>query len=358
MKGIAIVLAVLTAACGGSGDGPDGPDSGTGTPVVTGELMVGSGGVSNELTFEVPVETRSLTVIVTGEVTSLYALASLRTADGVEHVGIDLDTPPGPAMRSSYNDEQIGHMEGDLYQSIRLGTFTHVYPYRPDQTLPAGTTSLRVASDAAGPVTVTVFMPEEDGSDVLHLNLIAVSESLTFGDTLFFMDEVQAIFDQAGISAQVDDVLELRDTGLSTITDFTEPQERPESMTAMLPALVDGQISNPALGALDVFIVDSLPFGVGGLSLGTPGPPIRGSYYYGVVLVPGDLGEEFARVFAHEVAHFVGLQHVENVGISGLIYPDPLDDTAPGQGNLMENGAILTEDQNFALSRSALLRPL
>jgi hypothetical protein len=53
-------------------------------------------------------------------------------------------------MATAYNTEQIGQMPGMLYQSIRLGTFTQVYPYRPGQALSAGHASLRVASDTAG----------------------------------------------------------------------------------------------------------------------------------------------------------------------------------------------------------------
>jgi hypothetical protein len=48
---------------------------------------------------------------------------------------------------------------------------------------------------------------------------------------------------------------------------------------------------------------------------------------------------------------------VQNRGISGTTYPDPLDDTTPGANNLMEGGTVLTPGQAFALSRSALLVP-
>ena len=82
---------------------------------------------------------------------------------------------------------------------------------------------------------------------------------------------------------------------------------------------------------------------------------MRGSYYFGVIVRGGLSAVESARIVAHEGAHFLALQHVQNVGISGTIYPDPLDDTSPGQGNLMENGTTLTDDQAFALARSALL---
>ena len=327
-------------------------DAGPPPRQVEADLTIDASGFSEPLSVVVPDGTRSLTIVATGG-NGLFALGGFETADGVEHVGIATSTPPGPAMRASYDTEQIGQMAGGLFQSIRLGTFTHVYPYRPDQAVVAGTTVLRIASDVPGPVHVTVVMPGDDGAKTLHINLIAVSESLTFPRPPPFLDELQGLFAPVGIRIVVDDILELRGTGLSTITESTEPQEAPGSMTARLPALVTGRVSPDAL---DIFFVDALPAGIGGLSLGTPGPPIRGSYYYGIVVRRTANDAQAAIVTAHETSHFLALQHVTNVGVSGTVYPDPLDDTVPGQNNLMQTGSNLTPDQGFALSRSALLK--
>jgi hypothetical protein len=108
--------------------------------------------------------------------------------------------------------------------------------------------------------------------------------------------------------------------------------------------------------ALNIFVVDSLPRGVYGLSLGTPGPPISSSSYYAVALrrVGSSL---MAQVFAHELSHFLGLQHPVDISAAGARHTDPLPDTEPGMDNLMEgNGTLITPGQAFALSRSALLR--
>ncbi len=315
--------------------------------------MVTAGGFSEPFELVVPEGTRSITIVATGANDAVYALSSFRTADGQERVGIDPNAAPGPVMRASYDTEQIGQMPGTLFQTIRLGTFTHVFPYRPDQTVAAGMTSLRIASDKPGPVHVTVVMPPDDGGKILHINLIAVSETLTFGQPPSFLDELQALFAQVGITIVVDNAIELRGTGLSTITQSTEPQEAPASMSARLPGLVADRFSNQAL---DIFVVDSLPSGIGGLSLGTPGPPIRGGYYFGLLVRRSANDSNLAIVIAHETSHFLALQHVTNVGISGMVYPDPLDDTQPGQNNLMQSGSALTSGQGFALSRSALLR--
>jgi hypothetical protein len=356
MPALVVALVVVIGLVGlpacGAGDDDGAPDAGPPVRALTATVTVDATGFSDELALVVPEGTRSVTVVATGAADALYALGSWRTPDGVEHVGVELAVAPGAAMRASYDDEQIGQMPGALAQSIRLGTFTHVYPYRPGQALPAGDASLRIASDRPGAVEVTVLMPPDDGAATLHLNVFAVSETLTVDEPPSFLAGVQAIFAQVGITVVVDDVIHISNTELARITASTEPQETPGSMAAMLPGLV-GDRGSP--GALDVFVVERLPFGIGGLSLGTPGPPVRGSYYYGVLFLVRAADADTAHVLAHEVSHFLALQHVVNRGVSGATYPDPLDDTEPGQGNLMEDGDVLTPDQGFALTRSALL---
>ncbi|MBE7448171.1 MAG: hypothetical protein HS111_04600 [Kofleriaceae bacterium] len=352
-RSVVQLAVVVLGACGDGGDGGGGPDAAPPVRDVTASATVAAGGLSEEVTFDVPAATRSVTVVVTGADGALYALGALRTPDGVDRVMLPAGDP-GPAMAMAYHVEQIGQMPGDLYQSIRLGTFTHVYPYRPGPALTAGRASLRVASDTPGPVQVRVLMAPDDGARTLHLNVILVSDVLSIDDLPSFLDEVQALLAPAGIDVVVDRVVTVAGTPLENLTESTEPQEAPGSMSAMLPGLVAGLVAGPAL---DLFIVESLPAGIGGLSLGTPGPPVRGGYYFGVIVRTSANDGQLARVIAHEVCHFLALQHVQNLGVSGTVYPDPLDDTLPGQDNLMERGTRLTADQAFALGRSWLLQP-
>lgn len=314
------------------------------------ETSVGADGLSPPIELDVPAGTRSITVVVEGAPAALYALGAYALGDGVDHVALP-PGPPGPAMQASYHDEQIGQMPGELHQSIRLGTFTHVYPYRPGQEVASGKATLRVASDTPGPVRVHVLMPEDDGANVLVINFAIVSDTLFEPNTDQYMAELRRIFTQAGITIAVGSVDRFTGTAFEQITQSTEPQEAPGNQATMLTSLV----TSADRPGLDVFFVESLPAGIGGLSLGTPGPPQRGSYYFGVVIAGGQRSPEAARVTAHEVSHFLALQHVRNVGVSGAFYDDPLDDTTPGVDNLMEDGTVLTAGQAFALSRSALL---
>lgn len=316
---------------------------------VTITATVAADGLSDELAFAIPDGTRSITIVVEGATDALYALGALALGDRVELVGLPAGAP-GAAMESSYTQEQVGQMPGGLFQSIRLGTFTHVYPYKPGQALVTGSGRLRVASNQPGPVTVRIVMPEDDGAAVLPLRLYLVSDTLPEPDAVF-EGELATIFGQAGISPRIDSVERLVGTPFERITKFSEPQEAPLSQSAM----VTGLVTDHERTGLDVFFVEGLPFGVAGLSLGTPGPPIRGSYYYGVIVRGGYPSPQLARLVAHEVAHFLALQHVTNRGVSGMTYPDPIDDTEPGTDNLMTSGTVLTPGQGFALTRSALL---
>lgn len=351
-SGLLVLSLLVVTACGDDGDGGD-VDAAQPSRDLMFEATVGADGLSAPVDFMVPDGTRSMTIIVSGAADALYALGALRTPDGVEQVGLPAGAP-GPLMTAAYHDEQSGQMPGALYQSIRLGTFAHVYPYRPGQPLPGGAASLRVASTTPGPVTVRILLAPDDGSLTLHLNVVVVSDVIDVPRPPTWLDEVQAIYATTGITVVVDAVTTIEGTALENLTESTEPQEAPGSMAAMLPGLVG---AGPSAHALDLFIVESLPAGIAGLSLGVPGPPLRGSYYFGVIVRTSVNDPQFARVIAHEVAHFLALQHVQNVGVSGEIYPDPLDDTSPGQGNLMESGTALTADQSFALTRSWLLRP-
>ena len=56
---------------------------------------VGTDGLSEELSFDIPPMTRSLTIVVAGSPDALYALGALRGPDGVDRVNLPPGTPGG-----------------------------------------------------------------------------------------------------------------------------------------------------------------------------------------------------------------------------------------------------------------------
>lgn len=337
---------LLSLACGTGGDAP--PER-----HVEAELALDEFGNSEVFEFVIPEQTRSMTVIAEGAADQLLGISSLMLGDGEDLVNVDVDSPLGEEMRERYFVLQNGQMPGNLSQSIRLGTFSHVYPYAPGLDLVPGRAEIRMASTAlAGTIKLRILMPEDDGATALHLNLIRVAASDPEYNSDELVEELDSLLGPAGIDVVVDEFVQVIDVERATISDFFEPQEMPTSQSAALALWGREQVASDAL---NVFIVDSLPFGVGGLALGTPGPPDPESYYFGVLSRFNSNSAQLARVTAHELAHFLALQHVENRDLAGTVTADPIADTEPGQDNLMEQGRLLTPGQSFALARSALL---
>lgn len=331
------------------------------------EVTLNQLGISEPVVFEVPRNTRSLTVTVIGEPELIYSLASFRTAEGVEHVGWDEKQPPGPTLNQFYREQHLCHFPGPLRQCPRLGTFTLVFPNKPGQKLPTGATSLKISSEKAGSVRVHVILSEPNKANVLHLNLFTVSRRTASVDTKLLVKKTQDIFDQAEVQIVIDNEIALRDTPLSDLTNLvspklrpsgapTDPEETPDGGPAKLALL--GHQRLPSSNALNVYLVDSFGGrGIKALSLGTPGPPLPSSYYFGVFVERSSNYEVMARLAAHEIAHFLGLDHPTRWSASDGVYRDGLVNSAEIVTNLMGSGSELTAEQIYVITRSPLLRP-
>ena len=92
------------------------------------------------------------------------------------------------------------------------------------------------------------------------------------------------------------------------------------------------------------------------MSLGTPGPPLSSSYYFGVLIERSEDDDSMAYLAAHEICHFLGLDHPRRWSASDKLYTDGLGDTEATYSNLMGSGLDLTSGQIFVLTRSPLLR--
>lgn len=318
------------------------------------------GGRSRLLHVEVPARTRSIAIVAEGAQDTLFALAELRTSDGVDQVALPAGLELGAAMRAAYFDEASGTMPGKLRQAIRIGLFTHVYPDRPGAELPPGELSFRIAtSEPSRTADVEVLLPEESGASVLPINLVTVASGgvgePADPDALPFVSRLRAILAGGGVELRVEESLRLADVDLAGLSQLSRPQEPPTSDSSRLALLGGAMVGGDAL---NVFVVDAMPAGVGGWTLGTPGPPRPDTYYSGVLAARLDGGDELARVLAHEICHYLGLWHLEHTDGAGALHVDPLDDTEPGSGNLMDEdgaGTRLTADQGYVLARHPLL---
>lgn len=310
--------------------------------------------ISQPLSVQIPPHSRSVMLVVRGDSDVLYGLASFQIG------GRELqDLPPGAladGLADSYFTAGTGQPPGSLRQFARLGTFTFLFPHASHQPPPEGLLSFRIAASRPGhPPVIDVITPPDNGARVLPLNLLFVSERERgeLADPQAVLQQAGAIFAAAGISLRLESVQQLRGTGFSTLSSLPEPWEAPGGALAALARLGQARVRGPGL---HVFVVDSLPRGRDGISLGLPGPPFPDSPFFGVILrhsEPATLG----RTLAHEVAHFLGLRHVRTATPSGAVLDDGLDDTEPDGTNLMEGGRSLSPGQIQVLLRSPLLLP-
>jgi hypothetical protein len=239
---------------------------------------------------------------------------------------------------------------------VRRGTFSFVYPYAPGQAEPAGVIEVRIVADRPGPLRVTALAARGQAS-VLHLNLITVTAGRepAPGDRAWrsaVVQQARHLLAQAKIQLAVDAELSLTACPLARIAQVADQWETPRGEPARLARLGGERARN---GSLNVYLVEDLPTGVEGLTLGLPGPVSPSSDYFGVI-VRHTRAELAGKTMAHEVAHYLGLRHLRTVNPDGTVVLDPIDDTSPGHDNLMENGTRLTPGQIEVLRRSPLLR--
>jgi hypothetical protein len=110
-----VVLASLSICISACGD----PDTRVSREVVL-EATVDASGYSEELVFEIPQGTRSVSVVVQGATDGLYALGTFALGDDADLVHLP-NGSPGEAMAASYDQEQIGQMAAARAEPRRLG---------------------------------------------------------------------------------------------------------------------------------------------------------------------------------------------------------------------------------------------
>jgi hypothetical protein len=323
---------------------------------LAGALEIQPDGLSDWFHFVVPPNTRSIGIELIGADASLYALGGLVGPDGRDLVALPAGTDLKAVMQHEFYDLTVGMMPGDLYQTIRLGTFVHDWPYAPAATPDAGLWSLRAATDlpATAPIVAAVTLAPDDGARTLHINLITVTNAAQVPDSMPALAPTQAILAPAGLQLVVDEQHVIQNVPLATLETPLGSYPGPSSDEAMLALLGRPLVKSPAL---DVFVVDGFTnLSVYGFSLGVPGPDDPASYYYGIFVRYQTDTPSLAHNFAHELSHYLGLQHVENTDGS-TTYPDPLPDTDPSLPNLMDfsGNNTLTPDQIWVLQHSPML---
>lgn len=356
MRSVTLLAFVLIAACT-AGEEPatetatsdstttsTTPPAASGPRIIETTLDVGSDGSTEPLAFTVPSETRGIGVTATGNSSDVIAVAELTLADEIDRVGINRIPD---ALLESIASQHVRLLPGDVFQEAGIGVHAFVYPNSPlDNEIPAGEATLRLVSNGRS-LDVTISLPPVSEDLTLALDVIVADPDLSLADDSAALDRAADLLGQAGITVRWDTVAAMEFEVPSISVDGVVGARGPVAQLVEAAATIGTE-------AVDVFVVPELA--VSGLSPRIPGPATQNPLRAVVVKStqrPSDLG----RVIAHEVAHYLGLHHLELYTDDNRAIQDPIPDTTPGQNNLMSGGTILTEGQIDVLRRSPVLEP-
>ena len=292
-------------------------------------------GLSGTVEFEVPADAYTLTIVVEGDGT--YTLDSWEDPDGVSLVRTGWIEDEGDWLCRSCL-QRVGWSEE---------AFSTVAPNGPEVPITAGTHRITIAGDWDERVGVTVLAkvadaPHEQG--VLDLNLwftgaygwtAAVAEQ--DAHLAEVLDYVDMLYGKAGLSLGDHLYLDLDERWQNIESTWGNDNDMAELLR---------QSESAPRNALNVFFVDELysagvsDFGSGsliiGVSGGTPGPVlVQGTSSSGVVVSTWSTlsvsesqrwAPALAGTVAHEVGHFLGLEHTTEYDGTPDGLPDTPDD--------------------------------
>ncbi len=339
-----IVVALLSTACGTDTthqpgtDGGTTPDSGSDqrftpnqsiTLLNQGDVQL-TAGESPDITVDVPKDVVSVTVSIVGKTGERYGICHWKGPDGIlVDEGWEDDSSNSPTQCKSCA----------LYMRTHDRVFAIVAPNNPGVAVVPGVHTLSVCgaadfSSSSAKVRVMVFAktsPQLPMTGTLDLNLhftgaqgLNAQTAQTDLEFTAALEELQQIYSQVGITigtlswSDVDSrhqILELKD-------DFSD------LFGNVFELFAEAAGKNDV--GLDVFFVDRFE-GLGGFqgwAGGIPGPPLvhgRGGSGVAVALtIQSEINLTLGQIIAHEVGHFLGLFHTDEV-IDWLA--DPLPDT-------------------------------
>lgn len=313
--------------------------------VVAASLEVGSDGAA-ELVFDVPAQAVAITILARSDSPiALIQLAEL-AFDGFAPLSLATDPTIDPlaAMTQRFSDHEIIETPNGFVHEVQMGTYAFTYPFAPGWELPTGQASLSVLVSDGSRVDIEVRVVPDSIRPVLPVTYYEPGESRLSDEARMRVDD---ILGEAGVLVEWSKG-SLPDGTISTIEDVED-----RTPGSSMGGLIDG-VTSVSTGGVNLVVVDGLGGGISGLSTGVPGPHDGTGL---AVTVTFRSQTETARLVAHEIAHLLGLRHLEDRSANGLVVQNPILDTRADAYNLMQFGTNLTDGQVEILRLSPLLRP-
>lgn len=292
------------------------------------------------LTFDVPREAVAISILARSD--NPDGLIQLATLSFTNSVALHVDPEDRDRMSVRFDEHEVIETQAGFVHEVQRGTYALTYPFAPGWELPPGPASLSFLVDSAEQLEVEIVFVEPTDHPHLEISVFSPGSSRLSADA---RRGVESIFDQAGMTVS------WRDQALdeSVPASFSDIDDR--RVGSDIHTLLEAVTTN-ASGGANLVIADDLPGGVSGFATGVPGPHDGTGT---AVVVSLRSQSETARLVAHEVAHLLGLRHLEDRSSRGVVVANPIIDTRADAYNLMQFGTHLTEGQIEILRLSPLL---
>lgn len=311
-------------------------------PVVESFTLDGATGKSGPVAFSIPEDARAISLLVRSERPDALIQLETLVLGGTDRVaGGDDDRD---RMAARHTDHEIIETGIGFVHEVQQGTFAFTYPFAPGWDRPPGPASVSFLLRGGGAFDLEILVLRAGDRTVLPVTVFQPGAA-RLGDEA--RERIESIIEPAGISVRwIDGAL-----GEEVPASLDDVDDRRPGSDLHTLALAVAEASG---GGANVVIVDALPGGVSGFSTGIPGPHDGSGMAVAVALRSQ---AETARTVAHEIAHLLGLRHLEDRSAKGVVVRNPITDTFADAYNLMQFGTHLTEGQIEILRMSPLLEP-
>jgi hypothetical protein len=290
--------------------------------------------------FSIPPDAVAVSLLVTADqMDTLLQLESLIIG------GTDLvtgSTDDLASLTDRYSENEIIETGTGFVHEVQKGTYSFTYPFAPGWELAPGPASVSLLASTDSKLTLEILVLTDTTRDKLAVTVF------TPGNTSLSQEarsEVEQIFAQADIAI--------------TWRDGTLPADAPSSLDDVADwspgSTLHGlsrAVAAVSTGGANVVMLDRLPGGLSGFATGVPGPHDGSGM---AVAVAFRSPTETGRTVAHEIAHLLGLRHLEDRSSKGVIVSNPISDTRADAYNLMQFGTNLTTGQIQILGLSPLI---
>lgn len=303
--------------------------------------------------FDVPPNTKSVLIMMSGKDGEFYTLASWKNGDGTNLVPENWaqGSAGGPQLCLACDNrvtasESVGTAYAPNNQDVEIKPGTHtasVFAFQQNgqQTALIPSTEVDIVV-YANRFAETPFAQLALNFHFTGANGLTAESAKTSPEFQAHVDTLKDVYSQAKIELDEINYIDI-DSTFQIIENVIAPESDLQEMFKL--GENSGQLGDGTIRGLNVFFVDELllegpggGFGILlGISGGIPGPIVSGTSRSGVAIAMKEQGSPTTPgfVMAHEVGHHLGLFHTSEQNMGPFKIHDQIDDTAENDTSLL-----------------------